>query len=395
MEIIRIEEIAKIKKGFQSAPIVALLGPRQCGKTTLARQFASSWVPGKVHYFDLEDLRDLERLRDPLRALEGLQGLVVLDEVQERPDLFSSLRVLVDQKNKLKLLLLGSASPELLRQTSETLAGRIHYIEIAGFSMNTLRGKNMTRLWVRGGFPLSYLAKKDTLSLMWRKSFIKTFLEKDIPMLGFDISARVLERFWLMLAHYHGQVFNASEIANSLSVSDKTARHYLDILTSTFMVRQLQPWFYNTKKRIVKSPKIFFRDTGLLHALLAIEDEMILRRHPKLGASWEGFALEQVLTHLNLLDEKIYFWQVHSGASVDLLFFRHGRPWGIEVKFSGPLGLTKSIYSASTELELAGVCILHAGIKSYFLGKKELVCAIQDLPSLRLTPKGFQVKDKH
>ncbi len=392
MEIARLEEIKKITKGFQSAPVVALLGPRQCGKTTLARQFAASRISGKVHYFDLEDLRDLERLRDPLRALEGLQGLIILDEVQERPDLFSSLRVLVDQKNKLKLLLLGSASPELLRQTSETLAGRIHYIEIAGFSLDTLQGKNMTRLWVRGGFPLSYLAKKEALSLMWRKSFIKTFLEKDIPMLGFDISARVLERFWMMLAHYHGQIFNASEIANSLSISDKTARHYLDILTATFMVRQLQPWFYNTKKRIVKSPKIFFRDAGLLHALLAIEDEETLKRHPKLGASWEGFALEQVLTHLNLLDEKIYFWQVHSGASLDLLFFRHGRPWGIEVKFSGPLGLTKSIHSASTELELAGVCVLRAGMKSYSLGKKELVCAIQDLPLLMLTPKGFQVK---
>ena len=299
-------------------PVVALLGPRQCGKTTLARIIAGKT---KCEYFDLEDPADLNRLSAPKFALEGLSGLIIIDEVQRKPELFEILRVLVDRPAAdARFLLLGSASFHLVREVSESLAGRVAFVEMGGFNLKEIGYDNFLRLWLRGAFPRSFLAENSDLSFQWRNNFIKTFLERDIPQLGITIPTQTLRRFWIMVAHFHGQLWNAAEFARSLGSSEGTARRYLDLLNGTYVIRQLQPWYGNIRKRQVKSPKLYIRDSGLLHALLSIESLPGLQRHPKYGASWEGFALEQVLEAIK--PQEAYFWATHAGAELDLLIDR-------------------------------------------------------------------------
>ena len=369
MEIIRINEINILFQRLKNSAVVALLGPRQCGKTTLARQLSNKFPQNNVHFFDLEDPVDIARLDNPILALENLKGLVIVDEIQRRPELFPILRVLVDRQNqKTNYLILGSASRDLLRQGSESLAGRGSYLELGGFSLNTAE-MEQKKLWVRGTFPRSYLADNEKTSFSWRSDFITTFLERDIPNLGLSIPSATLRRFWMMLAHYHGQIFNASEMGRSFGADDLTMKRYLDILSGTFMVRQLQPWFYNTKKRLIKRPKIYFRDSGIFHALSSIRNLSELERHPKLGASWEGFALEQAVCHLGLKEEEVFFWGVHTGASLDILYQRGGSWWGIEIKYNDAPKLTPSMRSAMEELELKHLWVLYPGDKEYPLDK--------------------------
>jgi Predicted ATPase (AAA+ superfamily) len=286
---------------------------------------------------------------------------VVIDEVQRRAELFPALRVLVDQNPNRRFLILGSASRDLIAQSSETLAGRISFLELSGFSLRDIAKDNYRTLWIRGGFPRSFLAESDEMSMQWREDFVRTFLERDIPNLGIRVPALMLRRFWTMLSHYHGQIFNASDLGRSLNLADTTVKHYLDILTGTFLIRQLQPWFYNTKKRLVKRPKIYFRDSGLLHTLMTVAGEEDLLRHPKLGASWEGFALEQVIINLELRDEDIFFWATHVGGELDMVFQRKGRLWGVEMKFDEAPTITRSMRSAVKELDLARLWIVYPG----------------------------------
>ena len=379
MEIRRVKELALLNQRFKESPVVAILGPRQCGKTTLARQFAREHRSRKIHFFDLEDSRDVARLKNPLLTLEGLRGYVVIDEIQRRPGLFPALRVLVDKYPQTRYLILGSASQDLIRQGSESLAGRITFLELGGFSLDLIPFKDLKKLWLRGGFPRSFLARTAEASFQWRQDFISTFLERDIPALGIPIPAPTLRRFWMMLAHYHGQIFNASELGRSLSTGDNTVARYLDILSGTFMVRRLQPWFYNTKKRLVKRPKVYFRDSGLLHALLSIASEKDLVSHPKLGASWEGFALEQIIQHLNLREEEVWFWSTHTGAELDLLFEKRGKRWGIEIKYADAPTLTQSMKSALEELSLAHLWVVYPGNQDYRLDTRVSVTPIQNL----------------
>jgi len=375
MHIIRQIEIDQAKRLLKSNPVVALLGPRQCGKTTLSRQIIRQ-IKGEAHFFDCENPKDIHRLSDPLTALADLKGIVVIDEVQRLPEIFPVLRVLADQAKGVKYLILGSASPQLLAQSSETLAGRIAFMEISGFRYENIPANKMETLWLRGGFPRSYLAKRENDSFQWRQDFIATFLERDIPNLGLQIPARMLQRFWGMLAHYHGQLFNASEISCSLGVSDHTARRYLDLLAATFMVREIRPWFYNTKKRIIKTPKIYFRDSGILHALLTIENKKGLLTHPKLGASWEGFALEEVIKSLEIRENQAHFWGVHTGAEIDLVFEKNGRLYGVEVKYTQAPALTPSIKAAIEEVSLKHVWIIYPGKQEYPLSNHVTVVPV-------------------
>lgn len=365
MEIIRKREIETLNNRLKDNPVVALLGARQCGKTTLSNQFARERSPAGIHIFDCEDPRDLAKLENPTIVLEPLKGIIIIDEIQRRPDLFPVLRVLVDRDPKKRFLILGSASRDLISQGSETLAGRISFVELGGFGLHDIKKNDYKKLWIRGTFPRSFLARSNRVAGEWREDFIRTFLERDIPNLGIRIPARTLRRFWTMLSHYHGQVFNASEIGRSLGTADTTVKHYLDILSGTFIIRQIQPWFYNTKKRLVKRPKIYFRDTGLLHTFMATNSESELLNHPRLGASWEGFALEQTLTHLNIEEDEAFFWAVHTGAELDLVFQRKGRLWGIEVKYQEAPTVTKSMHSALAELNLAHLWIIFPGDSVY------------------------------
>ncbi len=351
----------QLSKAIGRSPVTALLGPRQCGKTTLARLFSK----GKdAVYFDLESQPDLRRLENPEMMLGSLSGLVILDEIQFLPSLFSVLRVIVDRPgNNARFLILGSASPDIVKNVSETLAGRVEFVELSGFDLQETGADSFEKLWIRGGFPRSYLADSDEDSTAWREGFIRTFLERDIPQLGITIPSTAMRRFWTMLAHYHGQIWNASKVARSMGVSDKTARSYLDILTGTYMIRQLQPWYENVGKRQVKSPKIYFRDTGLLHQLLNLPDKYDLLGHPQVGASWEGFALEQILTTINL--QEAYFWATHSGAEVDLFFLHNGRRFGIEIKFNEAPGITKSMKTSSETLKLEHLFIIYPGNHIY------------------------------
>ena len=379
MEILRTKELGVLKARIKDFKVVAILGPRQCGKTTLARQFARSQPPGKVTWFDLESPADLAKLDQPMMALESVRGTVVLDEIQRRPDLFPVLRVLVDRPESTRYLILGSASGDLLRQSSETLAGRITFMELGGFSIDSLPAHQMRRLWIRGGLPPAYLARSNQVSFQWRQDFITTFLERDIPNLGIRVPSPRLRRFWMMLSHYHGQIFNSSEVARSLMVSDTAARHYLDILSQTFVVRQVQPWFYNTRKRLVKRPKIYMRDSGLLHALMGVMDYEDLRSHPRLGASWEGFALEQVIQHLGLREHEVFFWAVHTGGELDMVFQRRGRLCGVELKFQDAPRMTPSMQSALAELKLAHLWVVYPGQESYRLAKNVTVIPLAEL----------------
>jgi uncharacterized protein len=364
-----------IEKALERSRAVVLLGPRQCGKTTLARQISNG-----CEYFDLESPSSAARLRNPMMTLEGLNGLIVIDEVQRMPELFPVLRVLLD-RNPLpaKFLLLGSASPDLIKEASESLAGRVEFVDMAGFTIDEIPAEEHRRLWLRGGFPLSYLAGNDTDSLAWRENFIRTFLERDIRELGFNLPPAMLRRFLTMIAHYHGQVWNASAVASSLTLSAPTVRRYLDIMEGALVVRQLAPWFENVGKRIVKTPKVYIRDTGLLHYLLGIETKPALEAHPKYGASWEGFALEQVL-HLTH-QRNIYFWGTYGGAELDLLSIEHGRRIGYEFKCSETPASSKSIRIALDDLKLDELRIVFPGPKGFPIDNKISAITLDELHS--------------
>lgn len=349
-------------------PVVGLIGARQVGKTTLARQLAKD-VPWKVHMFDLENPEDLSRLSDPMLVLKALTGLIIIDEVQRLPDIFTVLRVLVDERPlRRRFLVLGSASPDLLRQSTETLAGRIAYHRLNGFSLEEVGEKNLERLWIRGGLPRSFVARSLNESVEWRKNFIRTYLERDLPQLGITISSVTLRRFWNMLAHYHGQIWNASEFARSFGVADTTVRRYLDVLTSTFLVRQIPAWHENISKRQVKSPKVYIVDSGILHTLLNIRDKYDILAHPKAGASWEGFIIEQVI-HLASDDYEPFFWATHSGAELDLLLVKGRKRIGVEVKFTSSPQVTRSMKIAQKDLKLDTLYVVHAGEENYHLSK--------------------------
>jgi uncharacterized protein len=353
--------IQRLEAAINRSPITAILGPRQCGKTTLARMFTAD---KPVTYFDLDSLPDQRRLQNPELVLGDLNGLVVLDEIQQMPELFGTLRVLVDRpQNEARFLILGSASPQLIRDASDSLAGRVEFIELDGFNLQETGRKTWQTLWLRGGFPRSFLANSEDDSVAWREGFIRTFLERDIPQLGISIPASAMRRFWTMLAHYHGQIWNASELSRAMGLSDKTVRSYLDILTGAFMLRQLQPWFENTGKRLVRSPKIYLHDSGLLHSLLNIPDTHTLFGNPKVGASWEGFIVDQVwgILHLN----EAYFWATHNGAELDLMFFHQGKRYGVEVKFSEAPEVTRSMHVALQDIGLEHLWVVYPGDQSY------------------------------
>jgi predicted AAA+ superfamily ATPase len=353
--------MARLREGLQASPVTALLGPRQCGKTTLARAIVA---PSSETYFDLENPRDLARLAEPQTALEGLRGIVVLDEIQRRPDLMTLLRVLADRRPlPCRFLLLGSASPDLMRNASESLAGRLRLVPMGGFTLDEVGLPALRTLWLRGAFPDAFLAAGERASLKWREDFIQTFLERDMPQLGFRFPAMTLRRYWTMVAHYHGQTWNGSEIGASLGVSHHAVRRYLDALTGAYMLRQLPPWFANVRKRVVKSPKVYLRDTGLLHALLGIDDGKALSAHPKLGASWEGFVIEQILAWAGERDA--YFWATYSRAELDLLLVRKGRNWGFEIKYQDAPTFTRSMASALADLNLERLWIVYPGTQRY------------------------------
>ena len=370
--------LQNLETATKRSPITALLGPRQVGKTTLTRVFVAD---KPATFFDLESLPDQRRLQNPEMVLGSLQGLVILDEIQQMPELLSTLRVLVDRpENQARFVILGSASPQLIRNASESLAGRVEFIELDGFNLSETGSSTWQSLWLRGGFPRSFLADSEADSLAWREGFIRTFLERDIPQLGISIPASAMRRFWTMLAHYHGQTWNASELSRAMRLSDKTVRSYLDILTGAFMVRQLQPWFENIGKRQVRSPKIYLRDSGLLHGLVNIPDMQTLFGHPKVGASWEGYAIEQVLSILR--PNEAYFWATHSGAELDLLFFQRGKRYGIEVKFSEAPEVTRSMYSALQDLGLAHLWVIYPGSQRYQVHERITVYPLQQLIEL-------------
>lgn len=351
--------IQAIEDHFKVHAACALLGPRQVGKTTLAKMFIERLKSEAVRRFDLENPIDLAKLENPMLALSKLKvDLVMIDEIQLRPDLFPVLRVLIDEDKSRKFLILGSASRELIRQSSESLAGRIGYIELMPFSLKEVEYE--PKLWLRGGFPLAFLAKTEEESYLWRQSYITTFLERDIANLGFQIPPQQMRRFWLMLAHYHGQIFNASEIGKSLAVSDHTVRRYLDILSGTFMVRVLQPWFESLDKRQVKSPKIYFRDSGILHALIGIKTEQDLDTHPKLGSFWEGFALEEICKQMEV-SQDCYFWKTQSGAELDLLILKNGKRIGFEIKYTDKPSITRSMRIAAQDLKLDHLFVIFPG----------------------------------
>lgn len=350
-----------VEEGLRLSPVTAILGPRQCGKSTLAREIATG---REAVWFDLEDPTDAARLANPKLALERLTGLVVLDEIQRRPELTQLLRVLADRRPlPCRFLILGSASPDLMRQASDSLAGRVHFVDMAGFTLDETGPATQTALWVRGGFPLSFLARSEEASRLWRRNFLRTFLEHDLPQLGVRVAPEMLRRFWTMLAHCHGQTWNASGIGNSLGVSHHTTRHYLDLLAGAFTVRLLAPWFENVGKRVVKSPKVYVRDSGLLHSLLGLADLGALESHPKLGASWEGFALDQLLAAARGKDS--YFWGVHNAAELDLLLIAGGRRYGFEFKYSDTPGMTRSLHTALTDLKLERAWIVHPGTAAF------------------------------
>ena len=368
--------LEKLSTGIRRSPITALLGPRQCGKTTLARFFATD---KNAVYFDLESQPDLNRLQNPELVLSSLSGLVVIDEIQVLPQLFNVLRVVVDRPgNEAKFVILGSASPHIIKNVSETLAGRVEFIELNSFNLWDVGIECKEKLWIRGGFPPSFLAGSDEDSIAWREGFIKTFLERDIPQMGISIPSAAMRRFWTMLANYHGQIWNASDFARSMGLSDKTVRSYLDILTGTYMIRQLQPWYENIKKRQVKAPKIYLRDAGLLHNLLNLPDLHTLRAHPRIGASWEGFCIEQIVQVVE--PQQAYFWSTHSGPEIDLFFIHHSKRYGVEIKFSETPKITKSLLAAIHDLKLEHAWIVYPGKEQYPVHEKITVIPLKNIP---------------
>ncbi|MCG6878193.1 MAG: ATP-binding protein [Deltaproteobacteria bacterium] len=370
--------IQEIKASFRVHPVTALLGPRQCGKTTLAR-FMAEQEPST--FFDLENPVDIQRLSVPMQTLKDLSGLVIIDEVQRKPELFDLLRVLVDRpEHHSRFLLLGSASPHLIKGVSESLAGRIGFVDLAGFKLREVGGQNRDRLWMRGGLPRAFLADSDDESLRWRESFIRTFLERDIPQFGINIPAETLRRFWTMVAHYHGQVWNAAEFARSLGTAENTARRYLDILAGAYMVRVLPPWFENLKKRQVKAPKIYIRDSGLFHSLLQISSLSDLQGNPKVGASWESFALEHVVEAFHVRD--VYFWATHAGAELDLMVQAKGKRYGFEFKYTDAPGRKRSMHIAIEDLRLEHLWVIYPGDQKYTLDDRITAIPMEEALSL-------------
>ncbi|NLL84661.1 MAG: ATP-binding protein [Lentisphaerae bacterium] len=367
--------VALLEQALQRAPIVALLGPRQCGKTTLARQVAKKH---ECTYFDLESPSDLRQLENPEYVLGRATGLVVIDEIQLQPELFSVLRVLADRDEMpVRFLILGSASPELVKGASQSLAGRVEFVDLHGFDLLEVGAGKWEQLWSRGGFPRSFLAASDVNSQAWRENMIRTYLQRDLPELGIRIPSAAIRRFWTMLAHYHGQTWNASAIGRAMGLSDKTIRSYLDILSDTFMVRQLQPWYENIGKRQVKAPKIYFRDTGLLHSLLSLNDYNALLGHPVVGASWEGFVIEQIIRLSGW--QEFYYWATYSGAELDLLAKHNGKRYGVEVKFNDAPGVTRSMHEAIESLQLDHLWVVAPVAQSYSLAPKIDVVSITSL----------------
>ncbi|MFC1816800.1 ATP-binding protein [Thermodesulfobacteriota bacterium] len=367
--------LSALNNALSRSRVVVLVGPRQSGKTTLARELLEE---ESVNYFDLEDPASLARLDEPMTALRPLNGLVVIDEIQRRPDLFPVLRVLADRRDKpASFLILGSASGTLMRQTSESLAGRMERLVIGGFSLSELGSEAEQRLWLRGALPLSYLAGSNVNSIAWRKDFIQTLLERDFPQWGIRVAATALQRFWTMVAHYHGQVWNSAEPARTLGVSESTIRRYLDLLTDAFMIRQLQPYHANLKKRQVKSPKIYVSDSGLLHQLLGIDSMKNLLSHPKMGASWEGFVIEQLLKKEP--HDEIFFWATHQGAEIDLIIRRGDALYGVECKRTDTPRITPSIRIALDDLNLKHVFVIYPGIQRFPLARQVEAVPLQTL----------------
>ncbi len=349
---------AEVRRSLSRSPVCALLGPRQCGKTTLARSLMAGFKAS--HFFDLEDPRDLARLTNPRDALSPLRGLVILDEIQRQPELLPVLRVLADRKPRpARFLILGSTAPELIRGASESLAGRIEFVEMSGLLIDELPKRDASRLWVRGGFPDSFLARTEASSLAWRESFIRTFIERDVPQLGVSIASPALRRFWTMMAHYHGSIWNGSEIGGALGVAHTTVTRYLDLLSQSYVMRRLLPWSENTGKRVVKSPKVYIRDSGVLHALLGVPDQHSLSAHPKVGASWEGFVIEQIVAWAG--ERNCYFWATQGGAELDLLVLAGGRRFGFEIKRTERPSVTKSMRIAISDLNLERLFVVYTG----------------------------------
>jgi len=377
--ILRDRQVDLLRGLLRRHPVVGIVGARQVGKTTLARQVVAR-TPGPCRHFDLENPEDLARLDDPMLAIKDLRGLVVIDEIQHRPDLFKILRVLADRpRTPSRFLVLGSASPSLLRLGSETLAGRVIYHELRGLALGEVGPANHKRLWLRGGFPRSYTTASQGGSHEWRAGFIRTFLERDLPQLGITIGSATIRRFWTMLAHYHGQIWNASEFARSFGVADTTVRNYLDILTSAMVVRQLPPWFANVSKRQVKAPKVYIADSGILHTLLNLKTFADVEAHPKLGASWEGFIIEQVIHRLEAQPEECFFWATHAGAELDLLVVRGRQRLGFEIKRTSSPHLAPSMRNAMSDLGLRRLDVIHAGADTFPLAPKVRAVAVERL----------------
>ena len=374
--IARPQHLRSIDAAFRRANVVAILGARQVGKTTLALQYASR-RRGPTTRFDLDDPAAVARLDEPMPALQGLGGLVILDEVHRRPDLFPVFRVLADRpRSGTRFLVLGSASPALLKQTSESLAGRIAYHDLGGLNLDEVGVGKIDRLWVRGGFPPSYLARDDTAADGWRRDLLRTYLERDLPDFGVTVPSATLRRFWTMLAHWHGQIWSSAEFARSFGVADTTVRRYLDLLAATFMVRLLPPFHENIAKRQVKSPKVYLVDSGLLHTLLGVRTRGDLDVHPRLGASWEGFAMAQLIAHLGARAEECFFWATHTGAELDLLVMRGRKRLGFEFKRTEAPRITPSMRSALADLRLDRLDVVHAGRETYPLGERTRAVAL-------------------
>ena len=370
--------LSRVQYAAKRSRIVALLGPRQCGKTTLARQLIPA---SSENYFDLEDPVVAQLMENPMTVLKPLTGLVVIDEAQRMPGLFPVLRVLADREdNPATFLILGSASPELSRQASESLAGRVELIEMRGFDQSEVGEDSLDPLWMRGGFPRSFLSKQEEDSRVWRKNFIATFLERDLSNLGFGMSPVAMGRFWTMLSHYHGQIWNGNEIASSLGVAPNTAKSYLDALEQTYMVRRLQPWHVNLGKRLVKSPKIYIRDSGIFHTLQGLRSRADVQTSPKLGASWEGFALEEVIRAIQA--DELYFYSIHSGSELDLLAFRNGRRIGFEFKFGDAPRMSKSLGIVRDDLELHELWVVYPGDRKYALSERISTLPLKDISTI-------------
>ena len=356
----------EIETSIRNNPITAIMGPRQCGKTTLARAISRTT---ESTIFDLEDPKDYDLLSEtPKIILQQQKGLIILDEVQRIPELFPLLRVLADEpETQRKFLILGSASPDLVQKSSESLAGRVGFVNLTGFNLFEAGVDNLDKLWQRGGFPKAFLGTDEQQSFSWRESFIQTFLERDISNFGFNIPSVTLRRFWLMLAHYHGQIWNGAEFARAMGVSEPTVKRYLDILTGTYMIRQLEPWYENLKKRQVKAPKVYIRDSGILHALLGMEGNGILT-HVKSGASWEGFIIEQLISRLKSRD--FHYWRTHTGTELDLLVLKGGKKLGFEIKFTETPKITRSMLSALDDLKLDKLYLVHKGHREIIFNEK-------------------------